>query len=120
LRRSCSEIEQIASRSAQRFAPLQSSPSPCLSQPRQKTGTQYRRQRRFAGAELPFIAAGAAFLLAATAFAQDVLKTIVDGAFAPHAMPKLSGGMATSALADRARTATALRPFTSEDQLLLP
>jgi polar amino acid transport system substrate-binding protein len=39
------------------------------------------------------IAVGAAFLLAAPAFAQDVLKTAVDGTFAPHAMPKLSGGI---------------------------
>src|SRR5215470_4309020 len=38
------------------------------------------------------IAVGA-FLLAAPAFAQDVLKTAVDGTFAPHAMPKLSGGI---------------------------
>jgi polar amino acid transport system substrate-binding protein len=36
---------------------------------------------------------GAAFLLAAPAFAQDALKTAVDGTFAPHAMPKLSGGI---------------------------
>jgi len=41
----------------------------------------------------PLIAVGAAFLLAAPAFAQDVLKTAVDGTFAPHAMPKLSGGI---------------------------
>jgi polar amino acid transport system substrate-binding protein len=39
------------------------------------------------------IAAGAAFLLLAPAFAQDSLKTAVDGTFAPHAMPKLSGGI---------------------------
>jgi polar amino acid transport system substrate-binding protein len=39
------------------------------------------------------IAVGAAFLLAAPAFGQDVLKTAVDGTFAPHAMPKLSGGI---------------------------
>jgi polar amino acid transport system substrate-binding protein len=39
------------------------------------------------------IAVGAAFLLQAPAFAQDVLKTAVDGTFAPHAMPKLSGGI---------------------------
>jgi polar amino acid transport system substrate-binding protein len=39
------------------------------------------------------IAVGAAFLLSASAFAQDVLKTAVDGTFAPHAMPKLSGGI---------------------------
>ena len=39
------------------------------------------------------IAVGAAFLLSAPAFAQDALKTAVDGTFAPHAMPKLSGGI---------------------------
>ena len=39
------------------------------------------------------IAVGAAILLSAPAFAQDVLKTAVDGTFAPHAMPKLSGGI---------------------------
>jgi polar amino acid transport system substrate-binding protein len=39
------------------------------------------------------IAMGAALLLSASAFAQDVLKTAVDGTFAPHAMPKLSGGI---------------------------
>ena len=39
------------------------------------------------------VAVGAAFLLAAPAFAQDALKTAVDGTFAPHAMPKLSGGI---------------------------
>ena len=39
------------------------------------------------------VALGAAFLLAAPAFAQDALKTAVDGTFAPHAMPKLSGGI---------------------------
>jgi polar amino acid transport system substrate-binding protein len=39
------------------------------------------------------IAVGAAFLLSAPVFAQDVLKTAVDGTFAPHAMPKLSGGI---------------------------
>jgi polar amino acid transport system substrate-binding protein len=39
------------------------------------------------------VAVGAAFLLAAPVFAQDVLKTAVDGTFAPHAMPKLSGGI---------------------------
>jgi polar amino acid transport system substrate-binding protein len=39
------------------------------------------------------IAVGAALLLSASAFAQDVLKTAVDGTFAPHAMPKLSGGI---------------------------
>jgi polar amino acid transport system substrate-binding protein len=38
-------------------------------------------------------AAGAAFLLSAPATAEDVLKTAVDGTFAPHAMPKLSGGI---------------------------
>jgi polar amino acid transport system substrate-binding protein len=36
---------------------------------------------------------GAALLLSTSAFAQDVLKTAVDGTFAPHAMPKLSGGI---------------------------
>jgi polar amino acid transport system substrate-binding protein len=39
------------------------------------------------------IAVGAALFLSAPAFAQDVLKTAVDGTFAPHAMPKLSGGI---------------------------
>lgn len=39
------------------------------------------------------IAVGAALLLSTSAFAQDVLKTAVDGTFAPHAMPKLSGGI---------------------------
>jgi polar amino acid transport system substrate-binding protein len=39
------------------------------------------------------IAVGTALLLSAPAFAQDVLKTAVDGTFAPHAMPKLSGGI---------------------------
>jgi len=39
------------------------------------------------------IAVGAALLLSTPAFAQDVLKTAVDGTFAPHAMPKLSGGI---------------------------
>jgi polar amino acid transport system substrate-binding protein len=38
-------------------------------------------------------AAAAAFLLSAPALAEDVLKTAVDGTFAPHAMPKLSGGI---------------------------
>ena len=37
--------------------------------------------------------ASAVFLLSAPAFAEDVLKTAVDGTFAPHAMPKLSGGI---------------------------
>jgi polar amino acid transport system substrate-binding protein len=39
------------------------------------------------------IAVGAALLLSTPAFAQDVYKTAVDGTFAPHAMPKLSGGI---------------------------
>src|ERR1700761_7211473 len=39
------------------------------------------------------IAVGAALLLSASALAQDALKTAVDGTFAPHAMPKLSGGI---------------------------
>jgi polar amino acid transport system substrate-binding protein len=39
------------------------------------------------------ITVAAALLLSASAFAQDVLKTAVDGTFAPHAMPKLSGGI---------------------------
>jgi polar amino acid transport system substrate-binding protein len=39
------------------------------------------------------IAVGAALLLSTSAFAQDVFKTAVDGTFAPHAMPKLSGGI---------------------------
>jgi polar amino acid transport system substrate-binding protein len=39
------------------------------------------------------IAVAAALLLSAPAFAQDVFKTAVDGTFAPHAMPKLSGGI---------------------------
>jgi polar amino acid transport system substrate-binding protein len=39
------------------------------------------------------IAVGAVLLLSAPASAQDVLKTAVDGTFAPHAMPKLSGGI---------------------------
>jgi polar amino acid transport system substrate-binding protein len=39
------------------------------------------------------IAVGAALLLSTPAFAQDVFKTAVDGTFAPHAMPKLSGGI---------------------------
>jgi polar amino acid transport system substrate-binding protein len=39
------------------------------------------------------LAAAAAFLLSAPALAEDVLKTAVDGTFAPHAMPKLSGGI---------------------------
>jgi polar amino acid transport system substrate-binding protein len=39
------------------------------------------------------IAARAAFLLAAPAFAQNALKTAVDGTLTPHAMPKLSGGI---------------------------
>ena len=38
-------------------------------------------------------AAAAAILFSAPAFAEDVLKTAVDGTFAPHAMPKLSGGI---------------------------
>jgi len=38
-------------------------------------------------------ALGAAFLLSAPVAAEDVLKTAVDGTFAPHAMPKLSGGI---------------------------
>jgi polar amino acid transport system substrate-binding protein len=38
-------------------------------------------------------AAAAALLLSAPALAEDVLKTAVDGTFAPHAMPKLSGGI---------------------------
>lgn len=42
---------------------------------------------------IPVIAMGAAFLLAAPAIAQDALKTAVDGTYAPHAMPKLSGGI---------------------------
>jgi hypothetical protein len=39
------------------------------------------------------IAVGAALLLSASALAQDALKTAVDGTLAPHAMPKLSGGI---------------------------
>jgi polar amino acid transport system substrate-binding protein len=39
------------------------------------------------------IAVGAALLLSTSSFAQDVLKTAVDGTFAPHAMPKLTGGI---------------------------
>jgi polar amino acid transport system substrate-binding protein len=39
------------------------------------------------------IAVGAALLLSTPAFAQDALKSAVDGTFAPHAMPKLSGGI---------------------------
>jgi polar amino acid transport system substrate-binding protein len=39
------------------------------------------------------IAVAAALLLSAPAFAQGVFKTAVDGTFAPHAMPKLSGGI---------------------------
>jgi polar amino acid transport system substrate-binding protein len=39
------------------------------------------------------IAVAAALLLSAPACAQDVFKTAVDGTFAPHAMPKLSGGI---------------------------
>ena len=39
------------------------------------------------------IAVAAALLLSAPAFAQDVFKTAVDGTFAPHAMPNLSGGI---------------------------
>ena len=39
------------------------------------------------------IVVGAALLLSTPAFAQDVFKTAVDGTFAPHAMPKLSGGI---------------------------
>src|SRR5215471_2509836 len=38
-------------------------------------------------------ALGAAALFLSPALAQDVLKTAVDGTFAPHAMPKLSGGI---------------------------
>jgi polar amino acid transport system substrate-binding protein len=38
-------------------------------------------------------AMAAAFLLSAPAVAEDALKTAVDGTFAPHAMPKLSGGI---------------------------
>jgi polar amino acid transport system substrate-binding protein len=38
-------------------------------------------------------AACAAILLSTPALADDVLKTAVDGTFAPHAMPKLSGGL---------------------------
>src|ERR1700752_2675708 len=37
--------------------------------------------------------ATAVFLLSGPALAEDVLKTAVDGTFAPHAMPKLSGGI---------------------------
>ena len=39
-----------------------------------------------------FAAVAAVLLLASPASAQDVLKTAIDGTFAPHAMPKLSGG----------------------------
>jgi polar amino acid transport system substrate-binding protein len=39
------------------------------------------------------IVVGAALLLSTPAVAQDVFKTAVDGTFAPHAMPKLSGGI---------------------------
>src|SRR3974390_15632 len=38
-------------------------------------------------------AAAAVILFSAPALAEDVLKTGVDGTFAPHAMPKLSGGI---------------------------
>ncbi|KJC45211.1 transporter substrate-binding domain-containing protein [Bradyrhizobium sp. LTSP857] len=38
-------------------------------------------------------AAGLTFLLVQGASAQSTLKTAVDGTFAPHAMPKLSGGV---------------------------
>jgi polar amino acid transport system substrate-binding protein len=42
----------------------------------------------------PILAAAVAVILfSAPAFAEDVLKTGVDGTFAPHAMPKLSGGI---------------------------
>lgn len=34
-----------------------------------------------------------AFLLVSPALAQETLKTAIDGTFAPHAMPKLSGGI---------------------------
>jgi polar amino acid transport system substrate-binding protein len=39
------------------------------------------------------VAVCAAFLSSAPALADDVLKTAVDGTFAPHAMPKLTGGL---------------------------
>ena len=38
-------------------------------------------------------AIGLILLLAPAAGAQTTLKTAVDGTFAPHAMPKLSGGI---------------------------
>src|SRR3974390_2249520 len=38
-------------------------------------------------------AAAAVILFSAPALAEDILKTAVDGTFAPHAMPKLSGGI---------------------------
>ena len=41
--------------------------------------------------QVAFVLAG--LLCAAPAFAEEaVLKTAVDGTFAPHAMPKLGGG----------------------------
>ena len=40
--------------------------------------------------QVAFVLAG--LLCASPAFAQDTLKTVVDGTFAPHAMPKLGGG----------------------------
>ena len=40
--------------------------------------------------QVAFVLAG--LLCASPVFAQDTLKTVVDGTFAPHAMPKLGGG----------------------------
>ena len=40
--------------------------------------------------QVAFVLAG--MLCASPVFAQDTLKTVVDGTFAPHAMPKLGGG----------------------------
>jgi polar amino acid transport system substrate-binding protein len=40
-----------------------------------------------------FLASAAAVAVTATAMAQQPLKTMVDGTFAPHAMPRLEGGI---------------------------
>jgi polar amino acid transport system substrate-binding protein len=40
-----------------------------------------------------FLASAAAVVATATALAQQPLKTMVDGTFAPHAMPRLEGGI---------------------------
>lgn len=40
-----------------------------------------------------FLALGASLALSGQVLAADTLKTAVDGTFAPHAMPKLSGGI---------------------------